>query len=221
MARTSWIERYFSDADREAIRAATARAEARTGGELVCYIVERCDTYTGAVLRTALHGALIASLAAALLHGILGLWGLALLWIALPPALGALLGWILVRAFPALHRWMLSRDSVDRQVERRAASAFLEEEIFATRGRTGVLLFLTLFEHRVLIVTDKGWLERSDGDAWQAIGDRLADGLRQGDGARALIEAVEACGEHMASVMPRPEADSNELSNEPRFRHDP
>ncbi len=46
------------------------------------------------------------------------------------------------------------------RVERRAHAAFAESEVFATRARTGLLLLVALFEHRVEIVCDRGVEER-------------------------------------------------------------
>ena len=37
-----------------------------------------------------------------------------------------------------------------------AMAAFVEEEVFSTRDRTGILLFLSLFEHRVVVLGDSG-----------------------------------------------------------------
>ena len=52
----SRIDRFFSEADRDAIRAATTAAERDTAGELVVYVVERCDPYPEVAWKGALVG---------------------------------------------------------------------------------------------------------------------------------------------------------------------
>ena len=54
-------------ADLDAIRDATREAEQRTGGELVCVLVERCDSYPGIPWMGAGLSAIAAS-------GAVGLW---------------------------------------------------------------------------------------------------------------------------------------------------
>ena len=57
---------------------------------------------------------------------------------------------------PTLRRFLVSPDEMDHQVRRRALQAFVEHEVFATRERTGVLLILSLFERRVVVLGDAG-----------------------------------------------------------------
>ena len=96
----------------------------------------------------------------------------------------------------------------------------MEERVFATRDRTGVLIFVALFEHRVLVLADEGINERVDDDAWEEISDELALGLRRGTPAPALIHAVERCADLLAEHGISPLDPANELSDEPRFRRD-
>jgi putative membrane protein len=103
----------------------------------------------------------------------------------------------------------------------RAAAAFLEAEVFATRDRTGVLIFLALFEHRVVVLADSGIAARVEPGAWKGISDRLAAGIREGRAAAALIEAIGACGRLLAErrVERRPD-DVSELPDHLRTSHD-
>jgi len=209
----------FSDDELAAIRRATHAAEAQTGGELVCVIIEQCDTYQAALWQVTALGALTGTLAAGLWHTLLGLWGTySTLWILLPPMLGATVGLLLVTTLPTLRRALISPAVLDRRVDRRAAVAFLDEEIFDTRDRTGVLLFVALFEHRIRILRDSGVEERVPPEAWDEITEDLALGLRAGRKGASVVAAVEACGHLLVThgVERRPD-DTNELSDEPRL----
>jgi putative membrane protein len=70
----------------------------------------------------------------------------------------------------------------------------LSEEVFATRDRSGVLLFLSLFERRAIVMGDKGIAARVRQEDWEGIIATIVRGMREGKPAESLIEAVRACG---------------------------
>jgi putative membrane protein len=185
----------LADADLDAIRDAVAAAERRSAGEIVIVIAERCDSYQGALWKSAALGAMAATLAAAILHGALGYWGGSIwLWLALPAWAGAGVGYVLPLLLRPLHRALVGAEVLEARVDRRAKAAFAESEVFATRARTGLLLLVALFEHRVEILSDKGVEERVPSVEWAPIIDRLTGGLRQGRAAQAIVAAVGEIG---------------------------
>lgn len=214
------IESFFSEADREAIRGATAAAERKTAAEIVVYVTERCDPHPEAAWKAALLGGAVGSLCAVVLTRVFGGWGTPEYhWVLIGFQIGFLLGYIASRFDGAARRFVDDR-ALRSRVEGRAARAFLEEQVFATRGRTGILIFVALFEHRVLVLADEGIDKRVDEHAWNAIAGDLASAIRRGAPTAALIHAVERCAalliEHgVETVNP-----DNELSDEPRFRRD-
>ena len=162
----------FSETDLEAIRRATAAGERRSGGEIVPYIVERVVGADEVRWSGATLGALGAALVAGLVHAFGDYWGgFGVWWITLPTIVGAGAGYF-VAGLDAVGRRLIPEDRVDRAVEMRARVAFLEEEVFATRDRTGILVFLALFERRAVILADSG-IHRSvpevSGRAWSTI----------------------------------------------------
>ena len=214
------IDRFFSEADREAIRAATVTAERKTAGELVVYVTERCDPHPELGWKAALIGGAVGALFAALSVWRFGGWGAPdYLWMLIGLQLGLVIGWVVSR-FDAVARLLIGHEALHSRVECRAAEAFLEEQVFATRDRTGVLIFVALFEHRVLLLADEGIDEQVADDAWKEISSELAAGLRAGTPAPAIIHAVQRCSELLAEHGVSPRSPANELSDEPRFRRD-
>ncbi|HEY0510970.1 MAG TPA: hypothetical protein VGH73_03645 [Thermoanaerobaculia bacterium] len=214
-------DRFFSQADLEAIQTAVREAEARTSGEIVPYVVERSDEYHNALWKGAALGALLGPMAALAIHRWSNLWGIPLgIWIALPAPLGGAIGYLLALLHP-VRRWMAGEYALDARARRRAAVAFLEQEVFRTRQRTGILLFLSLFERRVVLLADAGIHQKVGEGEWEAITRRLAQGLRTGRPAPALIEAIGACGELLQRHgVERQDDDQDELSNELRREKD-
>ncbi len=204
---------FFTPADQERLRQAVEEAESKTSGEIVPYVVERSDTYDDAEWR---GGALLGILAVgtfALLHSLTEVWvpldvGLLLLVILL----AFVAGMVLVKFASPVKRFFAGSESLDRRVAQRAAEAFIAEEIFDTRDRTGILIFVSLLEHRVLVLGDAGINARVKPSEWEGIVHTVVQGIRAGTPAEGLIEAIRMCGEFLArrGVAPRPD-DSDEL----------
>jgi putative membrane protein len=210
----------FSEAELVAIQEAVARAESQTGGEIVVYAVGECDPYPEARWRGAACGALLGLIVGLVLHWWQALWGADLvLWSMLPALLGMLAGLLLVDRWSWLRRRLASRAALERRVALRAASAFLEESVFATRERTGILIFLALFEHRAVILGDEGINARVEPGEWEKIVEQLLYGIRSGKGAAAVEECVLRCGRLLAERrVERAPDDRDELPDRPRIR---
>jgi putative membrane protein len=210
----------FTDAELEAIRAAATKAERGTSGEVVTYLVGRCDDYESTWWQAATLGALLAAITASLVHALSERWGgSVLLWWALPPALGATAGYALGRFVPAVRRALADPQELEHRVQQRATAAFVEEEVFKTRDRTGILLFLAMFERRAVVLADEGIHRLVDTSEWKGLCDRLAAGVKAGRAATALTAAIDECGTLLRErgVAARPD-DVDELRNEPRLR---
>lgn len=212
------LARYFSPEDVNTIAAAVRDAEARSGGEVVPVVVESSDEYDVAAWRGACLGALGCSMTAAAIWLLGSFWGAPLpLWIAGPPALGAALGYLGVVALEPLRRLLIPGELLALRVARRARAAFLDYEVFATRDRTGILLFVSLFERRVEVLADSGITAQVHQGEWNALAAEVAAGIRSGLAGAALAAGVRRCGEllELHGIERRPD-DINELPDDLR-----
>lgn len=213
----------LSDADQERIRKAVDDAETQTAGEIVPYIINRSGRYEIAFWRAGAVGALIAGAIGILVAWLYDGWGLGWLYsswgMALVMSLGGVLAALLVGAVPSLRRLMAGEGRVAGRVHRRAEAAFLEEEVFQTRDRTGILLFVSLFEHRIEVLGDAGINQAVEQNEWNDVVDRIRSGIKDGQFADGLVEAIEMCGEllHRGGVGIRDD-DEDELSDDVRIR---
>ncbi len=210
----------FDAADLDRIRRAVDEAEGRTSGEIVPYVVARSDEYRLGVWTAATLGALGGALAAAAALWALDPWGApAPLWALAPPALGGVAGYLAASLSPALRRLLVPDAVVDLRTQRRASQAFLEEEVFRTRERTGILIFLSLLERRVVVLGDSGINSRVEPGEWEGIVAGIVAGIRRGEPAAALVEAIGRCGELLErrGVERRPD-DRDELADGLRTR---
>ncbi len=205
----------FSAEDLDRISTAVRQAERKTSGEIVPYFVERSDGYEAAVWR---GGAILGSLAAfvlAAIHLFSEQWhGFGLVEIVLLVAGGSGIGMALVYWIPFLKRLIAGSGLLEQRVAQRAAQAFIAEEVFQTRDRTGILLFLSHLEHKVLVVGDSGINAKVKQSEWENVVAAMVRGINNGRPADGLIEAIELCGSLLERHgVKRRKSDANELSN--------
>ncbi len=214
----------LSDADLERIRAAVAEAERRTSGEIVPYLVERSGGYEVAVWRGASLAALGTMLVAVLVLQLYDGWALGWLYaswgMALLVSLAGVAGALLATVAP-LKRALAGEARLARTVHRRASLAFLDEEVFSTRERTGILLFVSLFEHRIEVLGDAGINRQVTADEWVEVVDTVRRGITGGRLADGLVEAIGMCGALLETkgVAIRPD-DTDELPDGMRLREE-
>lgn len=215
----------FTDAEKENIRQAVARAEGRTSGEIVPYIIEQSSRYDVAIWRGASLAAVLAMALAVIVMQVYQGWGLSWLYassgiVALALVAGTL-GAFAAAYIPPLKRLLTGTTLIERRVHEQAMKAFVEEEVFFTRDRTGILLFISLFEHRIEVLGDTGINQKVDADEWVDVVLRIREGIRQGRLAEGLIEAIEMCGALLerGGVTIRPD-DTNELPDGVRIREE-
>jgi putative membrane protein len=208
------LEQFFSEADRQQVEAAVREVEAGTAGEIVPYAVGRSDLYASAAWKAATVGAVLMGVVAAVVYQTGGYWGALLpLWIALPPSAGAVLGFLLPAAWPTLRRWLTAPEMMELRVRQRALAAFVEEEVFGTRERTGILLFVSLFEHRVVVLGDSGINASVEPREWEEVVAGITAGIRAGRPGAALADGIRRCAGLLAARVERRPADVDELAN--------
>jgi putative membrane protein len=216
------LRRIFDPDARERIADAVREAEERTRGEIVTVVVPTSDPYEVAAWKAASLGALGGAGLAAAWNLLLPVWGVATwVWIALPTLVGAGAGFALGAWVPWAKRWLVSGEVLDRETRQRAEVAFLEEEVFRTRERSGILLFVSLFEHRVVVLGDSGINAKVDPKEWREVVETVVAGIRSGQPVDGLIRGIELCGRLLETrgVSIRPD-DTDELADEPRLREE-
>ena len=205
----------LSAEDEAAIRGAVELAERESGAELVPVLAESSDGYAVADWRAAAVGAFLGAVVGSLgLGG--GGWGGASRWTApFAAAAGALLA-LTAAAVPAVRRALSGRAELDRRVDAAAAGEFLRHEVFRTRDRSGILIYVSLFERRVRVIADEGVYRALAKPAWDELANAVAAEMRSRPPASALLEAVRRASALVGEHGPRRRADDvNELPDAP------
>ena len=213
----------FTTEELERIKQAVTEAEQRTSGEIVPYIVDRSGEYDVAIWRAASIAAVLALAVSVFIQQFYDGWRLAWVYTGWGTALLALVagmaGAVCAQLIPGLQRRLAGSALLDRTVHQRALQEFVEEEIFNTRDRTGILIFISLFEHRIEVIGDTGINRLVSADDWADVVLRIRDGIKSGHLAEGIIEAIHMCGHLLerSGVAVRHD-DIDELQNELRVK---
>lgn len=190
------LSRELSRADREAIGAALAEAEARSAGEIELHVVSSSADYDVAGWTGAALGALAVPLLCALAFELLGLWPWSpALWIAMPPLAGALAGLLVTSALPGLRRLLVPDDLMRLAVDHGASVVSIQRAACAHPQPPGILVFLSLFERRAVILADPGIREQVAPGEFKSIEQSLVAGMRRGELGAAAAAGLRRVGE--------------------------
>lgn len=194
------LRKKFSEEDLQRIKTAVREAEAKISGEIVPVIVERSGlyhiaNYKGSLIFGALFFAAMIVLDRYIIENASSTLYYDPLFIFTIVVIGAALGAVLPNMIPALKRWLVSRAYLDENCRTTAENAFLEEEIFNTRHRTGIMIFISFFEHEVIVMADRGISKVVEQQEWDSIVAGLLSAIRSGKVVDGIEAAIRRCGD--------------------------
>ncbi len=186
---------FFTQEEKNRIEAAIKEAESKVSGEIVPVYVRQSDTYPEARYKAFISGFIIKACLILLIDEWLG-W--AEFFVLKNPlyflgslVFGGFLGVLLVQYIPVVKHFFVSLHRMDYCVDSLARQAFLEYEVFNTRQRTGILLFVSLFEHKVEILGDSGINQKISPDEWAQIAQAMISELKKGNHCEAFLEGIQ------------------------------
>jgi len=216
--------RQLSEADHAKVSAAIAAAEAKSDGEIVAVATPISDPYHDVALHWAVAAMILVLAWAAWRPDWLQWWYTLFFggWSADPP-LGELLTFLMVLAvlkFTAvllILKWMPLRLALtpgatkSRRVRRRAIGIFKAAAERRTVGRTGILIYLSMAEHRAEIVADDAITKVTTPETWGDAMHALLVEVKQGKMGDGIVAAIERVGVVLAEHFPRSATDTNEI----------
>ena len=198
--------RPFGKQELVAIADAISRAESNTSGEIVVVVASASGRYFAI-------GVMWAALLALTVP-------LPLIWLTKWPVEHIYL--IQLAVFAAgvlLIQWDLLRLAlVPNGVKRarahgRAVEQFLVQNLHTTKGRTGVLIYVSFAERFAEVIADAGIYKKVPPETWERVVRELTYHLGRGARTEGLVSAIDACGKILAAHFPRGRHDTDELPN--------
>jgi len=216
------LKQKFSDSDLLRIKTAVKEAEDKISGEIVPVIVERSGLYSIANYKGGLLGASLAYVIMIILDRYVIQHASNTLFydpvfVFLVVILSGAVGAIIPNFSDSIKRLLVAKRYQDNVTRQRAENAFLEEEVFNTRHRTGIMIFISFFEHEVIVMADRGISKVVDQKQWDKIVADIVNSIRSGKTVEALEEGIKQCGEILLEKgFRKTEDDVNELRDDLR-----
>jgi len=206
------------------VSAAIAAAEATTDGEILAVTTPLSDSYHDVALHWAVAMLILILAFAAWQPGWLT-WAFEQLFGGWrdAPTLSELLTFLMVLAvlkFTAvllILKWMplrlalTPRSTKARRVRRRAIQLFKAAAERRTEGRTGILIYLSMGEHRAEIVADRAITDVTTPETWGDAMEVLLADVRDGRPADGISAAVQRIGIVLAEHLPKSRDNPNEI----------
>ena len=215
---------YLSETEHRQVSDAIKAAEAGTAGEIVTVVAGRSDGYSDVALAWA---AIVAFTAIAflalfpdfylgLVDRVTGDWNAewtprGIFSLALAVGIVKFGAMWLLQLWKPLRFLLIPGPIKSARVRDRAVAVFKAAAERRTHGRTGILIYLSMDEHRAEIVADEAIVGKVAPEVWgEAMAAMLAE-IRQAHVGAGMAAAVEQVGKVLAEHFPRLEDDRNEL----------
>ena len=207
------MKQIVSNQERNRLDARVAETEQCTSTQIVLGVIRRSDVYAELPWKAFAFGASSAGLILLLLF-----WRFhdrypdvsALAMVAGMLASGALPALLSVM-MPRFARCFLAGYRAEAEVQQYAQSLFLERELFATGNRRGILLLVSLFERRVVVLPDRGLDARLTAEHKRAMIEAMTPFLKH----RQIGKAFDAGLDALSRILTTPSRETrrNELSD--------
>ncbi len=102
-------------------------------------------------------------------------------------------------------------------VYQRAVETFNRLEMYKTRLRNGILIYVDTRGRRFAVIGDEGIHRKVGSGFWEKIRDILAEHFRRGQYTEGIVRAIDVIGLALAEHFPYSDDDINELPDEISF----
>ena len=216
------IDALFNADQRSSVAKAVAAAEHKTAAEIVPVVAAASGRYDRAEDVAGLWLGLILMVLVWWVYPLPvtepGGWGgrpaiLQLICMIAAVKVGFLAGAYITAKTSPLRRLFTPAVQMREEVEAKARAVFFDNRVHHTAAGSGILIYVSLFEHMATVLADQATLEKLGAPAVQAICDELTSKLKAGDITAALCSTIALAGDKLGAVLPRLADDVNELAD--------
>ena len=213
------IQKIFDQDNVAKIKTAVTNAENESSGEIIPCVVQQSSHYEEVSVKAFFFSILIMAIVLVIYELNHDMWfpefkmGMPIITTIILLAAG-MFGFTAVHFLPGLRRKLLGKERMSYATLRHAKVMFLENEVFRTKNRTGILIFVSLFEHQVHVLADKGLKDKVQQEQWNEVVSLVVDGIKNGNASQGIITGIQKCGEILKIHSPATANDRNELPND-------
>ncbi len=215
----------LSKKDKEIISQAVAKAEKNTSGEIAVVVAKQSCDYAIYELTFAVLVGLVFMVLSLIYFPNIDSFIKDMFWSNSPILTTSIIGlgtFAIITVFyflanlPFIDRLIIPKSVKEEKVKEKADLCFLEYGVSNTRDRTGVLIFISKLEKKVMILADTGIAQVYSNDSWQKQVDRIINGIKTKNFTAELSEVIREIGQVLSQNFPIKSDDTNELSDHVR-----
>ena len=95
----------------------------------------------------------------------------------------------------------------------RAEDVFNKLEMYKTNNRNGVLIYVAVEDHSIVIMGDQGINEKVPDNFWESTINIIIEHFKNGNPKKGLVDGILKAGEQLKKYFPYHEDDIDELPN--------
>lgn len=209
----------LNQAGLNSIKDKVAEVEKNTNGEIALALIYQSDSYSFIELVIAFGLALISYVLMMIFAP--NIWHLIeqKLWYPSPTILPMLMGltsliivtlFFLLLNIPAINRLIIPKQIKHNRTYARAVRHFVECGINDTKERTGILIFVSLLERKVFVLSDIGIAKKVNQNQWQEVCNIITRNIKENKTTKAFTDAVDYCGKILKEHFPKKAGNPNE-----------
>lgn len=199
----SWLKDFLDEAGAQQVQKSVEHAEMTTQAEIVPMIVR--SSATKGFLPFQIF--LILALFSVTFFRELPYFGIYWLLILSLPLSVLLANWAFIQ------RWLIPKADQIQDVYHRAHFEFFENKLGNTSKGIGVLVFVSLNEHRCVVLADQSISEKVDSKVWDEAIQALLKGIKSKNAAQGFCDAIDLCAKILGNQFPATHRNPNELAN--------
>ena len=216
------IDSLFNADQRSSVAQAVAQAERKTAAEIVPVVAAASGRYDRAEDSAGLWLGVVLMIIVWSIYPMPivepGAWGgtpavIQLIFMLAALLAGFFVGAIVAAKISVLRRLFTPAAQMREEVEAKARAVFFDKRVHHTAGGSGLLIYVSLFEHMATVLADQATLEKLGAAAVRTLCDELTGRLKAGDITQALCGTIALAGDKLGEVMPRLADDANELAD--------
>ena len=190
-----------------------ASVERVTSGEIVPVVANRSSKYRTAEIIAAVIFGYVFVFAMSEVHKSL-FWNnsLTVFQFIIIDFIGILLAFLLFRIWP-IKRLIISKRAIEHKVHDAAFSTFYQQGVHKTKNKTGILIYVSLFERKVVILGDEGIHAKVKDSDWNEVVNIIVNGIKDQHLKKGIIDGIESCRKLLQVHFPVLADDTNELDN--------
>jgi len=201
------MSRLLTGIDKEQVREAIKEAERHTRGELITVITPRSDEY---LFIPTLWAGLVALMMPALMLLLNTEQETMMVFIS---QIAVFVTCTIVFQFPLIKYALVPKSIKRLRASRLAREQFFMQGLHHTKERTGILIFVSIAEHYVEIIADKGINDVVPNGTWDTVVNDFVGEVKSEHYTQGFIKAITSCGAILSESFPADIENVNELPN--------